>query len=134
MATGVSQPRAMTWTGRVLWAVFVVFMLFDVTIKLIRLPVVEQTVTGLGLPSGTGFGIGVMEAIILALYLYPRTAVLGAILVAALMGGTAATNLVAGKPLLGYVLFGPYLALFAWAGLWLQDPRLRALIPLRPSL
>lgn len=121
----------MLWTGRGLWTVFVLFMLFDATIKLIRLPVVEQTVSGLGLPAGSGFGIGVMEAIILALYVYPRTAVLGAILVSALMGGTAATNFIAGKPLLGFVLFGVYLAVFAWGGLWLQDARLRALIPLR---
>ena len=131
MASDTSQSRVMTWTGRGLWALFVLFMLFDVSLKLLRLPVVEQTVTGLGLPSGSGFGIGVMEAVILVLYVYPRTAVLGAILVAALMGGTAATNFIAGKPLFGFILFGPYLALFAWGGLWLQDARLRALIPLR---
>jgi hypothetical protein len=131
MTNDPSQSRVMTWIGRALWAVFVVFMLMDVTMKLLRLPVVEQTGQGLGLPAGSGFGIGVMEAIILALYIYPRTAVLGAILVAALMGGTAATNFIAGKPLFGFVLFGVYLALFAWGGLWLRDARLRALIPLR---
>jgi hypothetical protein len=131
MASDSSQSRVMTWTGRGLWVVFVLFMLVDMTMKLLRLPVVEQTGAGLGLPAGSGFGIGVMEAVILVLYVYPRTAVLGAILVAALMGGTAATNFIAGKPLFGFVLFGVYLALFAWGGLWLQDSRLRALIPLR---
>ena len=131
MANDTFRSRAMTWTGRGLWAVFVLFMLFDMTLKLLRLPVVEQTGAALGLPAGSGFGIGVMEAAILALYVYPRTAVVGAILVAALMGGTAATNFIAGKPLFGFVLFGVYMALFAWGGLWLRDARLRALIPLR---
>ena len=54
-----------------------------------------------------------------------------AVLVAALMGGTAAVNLVNAKPLFGYILFGPYLAVAAWAGLWLRDARLRALLPIR---
>src|SRR3978361_1978305 len=90
MADTTTTPRAMLWAGRGLWAAFVLFMLLDVTMKLLRFPIVEPTVTGLGLPAGSGFRIGVMEAVILALYVYPRTAVLGAILVAALMGGTAA--------------------------------------------
>lgn len=127
------NSKPMLWAGRVLWALFVAFTLFDITIKLIRLPIVETTVQGLGLPAGAGFYIGVMELAILALYVWPRTAVLGAILVAALMGGTAATNFIAHKPLVGFVLFGPYLAVFAWAGLWLRDPALRVLIPLRRS-
>lgn len=129
-----AQPangRAMTFTGWILTVLFSAFMVFDAGIKLARLPIVEETGAGLGLPPGSGFGIGVMEAIILTLYLFPRTAVLGAVLVAALMGGTAGVNLVNAKPLFGYILFGPYLAVAAWAGLWLRDARLRALLPIR---
>lgn len=122
---------AMRLAGWGLTGLFSAFMLFDAGIKLVRLPIVEETVVGLGLPPGSGFGIGVMEAIILALYLYPRTAVLGAVLVAALMGGTAAVNVLNAKPLFGYILFGPYLAVFAWGGLWLRDAGLRALFPIR---
>lgn len=117
--------------GWILTGLFSAFMIFDAGIKLIRLPIVEETTVGLGLPSGIGFGLGVMEAIILALYLYPRTSVLGAILVAALMGGTAAVNLVADKPLFGFILFGPYLAIAAWGGLWLRDGALRNVFPIR---
>ena len=106
-------------------------MVFDITLKLLRLPIVETTGRGLGLPAGAGFYIGIMELVILALYVWPRTALLGAILVAALMGGTAATNFLATKPLFGFILFGPYLAVFAWAGLWLRDPALRTLVPFR---
>ncbi len=126
-----ATSKPMLWGGRVLWALFVAFMVFDITIKLLRLPIVETTGQGLGLPAGAGFYIGIMELVILALYVWPRTALLGAILVAALMGGTAATNFLAAKPLFGFILFGPYLAVFAWAGLWLRDPALRALIPFR---
>lgn len=126
-----SSSRAMTWAGWGLTGLFSAFMLFDAGIKLARLPIVEQTGIQLHLPPGSGFGIGVMEAIILALYLSPRTAVLGAVLVAALMGGTAAVHVVNGNPLLSHILFGPYLAIFAWGGLWLRDARLRALFPIR---
>ncbi len=126
-----APSRGLTLAGWTLTGLFVAFMIFDAGIKLARLPVVEETSRGLGIPPGSGFGIGLMEAGILALYLFPRTAVLGAILVAALMGGTAAVNFLNAKPLLGFVLFGPYLAVMAWSGLWLRDPALRALIPIR---
>jgi hypothetical protein len=124
----------MLWAGRVLWVVFVLFMIMDVTMKLLRLPIVEATGQSLGLPKGSGFPIGIMELAILALYIWPRTAVLGAILVAALMGGTAATHLIAGSPWGSSVLFGVYLALIAWGGLWLRDPALRALLPVRRAV
>ena len=51
--------------------------------------------------------------------------------ITALMGGTAAVHFVAGNPLFSHLLFGPYLAVFAWGGLWLRDAKLRELIPLR---
>ena len=123
--------KIMLWTGRVLWAIFVLFMLMDVSMKLMRLPIVETTGQSLGLPPGSGFGIGLMELLILALYAWPRTAILGAVLVSALMGGTAATHLIAGSPWGSSVLFGVYLALIAWGGLWFRDSSLRALLPLR---
>jgi hypothetical protein len=121
----------MLWAGRVLWVVFVLFMIMDVTMKLLRLPIVETTGQSLGLPKGSGFPIGIMELAILALYVWPRTAVLGVVLATALMGGTAATHLIAGSPWGSSVLFGVYLALIAWGGLWFRDPTLRALLPLR---
>jgi hypothetical protein len=131
MAAMPETSKFMLWAGRVLWAVFVLFMIMDVTIKLLRLPIVETTGQAIGLPKGSGFPIGILELVILALYVWPRTAVLGAVLVTALMGGTAATHFIAGSPWGSSVLFGVYLALFAWGGLWLRDPALRALLPLR---
>lgn len=123
--------RTMTIAGWTLSGLFIAFMLFDVTIKLIGHPEVAKSVAQLGLPPGSGFPIGVMEAAILILYAVPRTAVLGAILTAALMGGTAAVHLINGNPLFSHLLFGPYLAIFAWGGLWLREPGVRALIPIR---
>ena len=126
-----APSRAMIWAGWGLTGLFTAFMIFDAGIKLMRHPMVEKTGAELGLPVGSGFGIGVMEAAILALYLFPRTSVLGAVLVTALMGGTAGVHLVNGNPLFSHLLFGPYLAVFAWGGLWLRDPQLRRLFPIR---
>lgn len=123
--------KAATIAGWTLTGLFTAFMIFDAGLKLARLPIVEETGAGLGMPPGSGFGVGLMEAAILALYLVPRTAVLGAVLIAALMGGTCAVHFLAGSPLFSHMLFGPYLALFAWGGLWLREPRLRALLPIR---
>jgi len=131
--TAAAPPngKALTIAGWTLTGVFTAFMIFDVGIKLVGHPEVAKSAAQLGLPTGSGFGIGVMEGVILALYLFPRTAVLGAVLVTALMGGTCAVHLLNGNPLFSHMLFGPYLALFAWGGLWLRDAKLRALLPIR---
>jgi hypothetical protein len=126
-----TTTRPMRIAGWVLTGLFTAFMLMDCGMKLARLPIVEQTGGQMGLPKGSGFGIGVMEALILALYLFPRTSVLGAVLVSCLMGGTASIHWMHGDPWPSHILFGVYLAVFAWGGLWLRDARLRALIPWR---
>lgn len=129
--TPLSNPKVLRWAGWTLSGLFTAFMILDAGMKLARAPIVEETGRQIGLPAGSGLPIGVAEVAILALYLFPRTAVLGAILVAALMGGTAAAHWVHGDPWATHILFGPYLAVFAWGGLWLRDPRLRAILPWR---
>jgi hypothetical protein len=131
--TTTTTSKPMLWAGWVLTGLFTAFMLMDIGIKLARLPIVEQTGAQMGLPKGSGFGIGLMEGAILILYLFPRTAVLGAVLVAALMGGTAAIHWTHGDPWPSHILFGVYLAVMAWGGLWLRDAGLRALIPWRAA-
>ncbi len=126
-----ANPKGLRIAGWTLSGLFTAFMVFDAGIKLARLPIVEETGRRMGLPAGSGFAIGLVEAAILALYLIPRTAVLGAVLVAALMGGTVAIHWVHGDPWPSHILFGVYLALFAWGGLWLRDPTLRAVLPMR---
>jgi len=119
------------WAGYALTGAFSVFMLFDVGIKLMRHPMVEETMRQLGFNGGLGFAIGVIEAVCLVLYWMRRTAVLGAVLFTGLFGGAIATHLRHEDPLFSHVLFGAYLGLFMWGGLWLRDPLLRSLFPVR---
>lgn len=119
------------WGGRVLSALFVLFMAFDIAIKLVDLPVVRESLRDLGYPVHLGRFIGVMELLFVALYLWPRTAVLGAVLMTGLLGGAVASHVRVEDPLFSHILFGVYLGLFAWGGLYLRDERLRSLFPLR---
>jgi hypothetical protein len=123
--------KAVRLTGYALTGAFTLFMLFDVAIKLIRHPMVEETMRQLGFPGGLSFSVGVIEAICLVLYLVPRTAVLGAVLLMGVLGGGIAIHLRNADPLFSHVLFGVYLGLFMWGGLWLRSPDLRAVFPVR---
>lgn len=129
--TTTDTPKAMLWTGRLLSGLFVAFMLMDLTMKLLDLPVVAETSRQLGLPTDQARLLGTILLVCVALYLYPRTSVLGAILVTAYMGGAVATHLRVESPLFSHILFGVYLAVMAWGGLWLRDARLRSLFPWR---
>ncbi|CCV10580.1 DoxX family protein [Mesorhizobium sp. STM 4661] len=124
------SPRAL-WTGRVLSAIIVLFMIFDGVIKLPPLDVVTQTMVPLGWPADANVArmLGLIGLISTALYALPRTSVLGAILLTAYLGGSIATNMRVGSPLLSHTLFGVYLGIILWGGLYLRDPRVRALIP-----
>lgn len=126
-----AKPTAMLWAGRALSAIFVLFMAMDIGIKFIGAPQVAQTMAPLGWTPERTAPIAPIELAALLLYIFPRTAVLGAILLTAVMGGAVATHMRVGDPLFSHVLFGVYLGLFLWGGLWLRDPRLRALTPWR---
>lgn len=125
------DSKVVRWTGWAMIGAFVLFMAMDVGIKLIKLPIVEQTMAQLGFPPGMGFPIGVLEAICLILYLVPRTSLLGAVLFTGVFGGAIASHLRHQDPLFSHTLFGVYLGLLMWGGLWLRDAALRALLPLR---
>lgn len=119
------------WTGRVLSGLIVLFMIFDGVIKLPPLDVVTQTMVPLGWPADVSVArlLGVIGLISTALYALPRTSVLGAILLTGYLGGAIATNMRVGSPLFSHTLFGVYLGIILWGGLYLRDPRVRALIP-----
>jgi len=128
------SEKTMTRVGYVLSGLFALFMLgASVAPKLLGLPVAEETMAALGWPPGWVLLIGIIELSLVVLYLIPRTSVLGAILMMALLGGAMATQIRVGNPLFSHVLFSIYLALFMWGGLWLRDPALRALFPWRRS-
>jgi hypothetical protein len=117
--------------GRVLSALAVLFLGFDTAIKLVQLPVVGETLAELGYPSELGLTIGIVELVCLVLYAVPRTALLGAILLTAVFGGGIASHIRIASPLFTHILFGVYLGLFVWGGLYLRSARLRQLIPLQ---
>jgi hypothetical protein len=94
------------------------------------MPVAADTMAALGWPDAPVFWIGVMEAGLTLLFLWPRAALLGAILMMGVLGGAIVTQIRADSPLLTHVLFGVYLGSVMWGGLWLREPRLRALFPL----
>ena len=121
------------WTGRVLSTIIVLFMIFDGVIKLPPLDVVTQTMVPLGWPADPNVArlLGIIGLVSTALYALPRTSVLGAILLTAYMGGAIATNVRVDNPLFSHTLFGVYLGIILWGGLYLRDPRVRALIPFR---
>ena len=118
------------WAGRVMTGLFVLFMLFDVGIKLMRLPIVDDAMIQLGYPPGLGFR-SACSRLCCCLYLVPRTAILGAVLFTGVFGGAIASHMRIGDPLFSHVLFGVYLGGFAWGGLWFRDASLRALLPVR---
>ena len=122
---------AMLWTGRILSGLFVLFMLgASVTPKLLQMPIAEETMAGLGWPRGYAFMIGVIELVCVVFYVIPRTSLLGAVLMMGLLGGAMATQIRVASPLFSHILFSLYLGLFMWGGLWLRNPRLRALFPI----
>jgi hypothetical protein len=123
--------KKLIWTGRVLSGITVAFLLFDGIIKLMLIQPVVDSFTQLGYPVSQAFGIGVLDIVCAVLYAIPRTAILGAILLTGLLGGAIATHVRVGDPIFSHVLFGVYLGLIAWGGLYLRDARLRAMIPLR---
>ena len=117
------------WTGRVLSGLAIVFLLFDGAIKLVPLDIVITTSQQLGIPAELARTLGVLTLVCTILYAIPRTSVLGAILLTGYMGGAIYTHLRAGSPLFTHTLFGVYLAVLIWGGLYLRDERVRALIP-----
>ena len=124
------SARAM-WTGRAMSGLVILFLLLDGGMKLIPMDVVLKASEPLGIPGSLARTLGVLTIGCTLLYAFPRTAVLGAILLTGYLGGAIATHLRVGDPLFTHVLFGAYLGLLVWGGLYLRDRRLRALIPLQ---
>jgi len=119
----------MWWTGFAMSAVVVLFLLMDSGMKLAAIQPVLEAGQQIGFP-GTAMArkLGALLLLCTLLYVWPRTSVLGAILVTAFLGGAVATHVRLGNPLFSHVLFGVYVGVLMWAGLVLREPRLRALL------
>ena len=132
--TSLASPtssRGRLWTGRVLSTLAVAFLVFDAVIKVAKLALAVEGTTQLGYPERAVAGIGIIELLCLAIYVIPRSAVLGAVLLTGYLGGAVATHVRVGSPLFSHILFPIYVGLMIWGGLYLRDERLRALFPLR---
>lgn len=128
MQTQIS--RAERWTGRALSAIAALALLADSLGKLVEAqPVIEGTIA-LGYPRDAVFTLGTILLTCVLVYLIPRTAVLGALLLTAYLGGAVATHVRVGSPLFTHVLVPTYVAAFIWGGLLLRDRRLRQHLPL----
>jgi hypothetical protein len=124
--TPVSPKRL--WAGRIISALAALLLLFSGAMKLLKVPAVIVGMAHYGYPQHLILYIGMLEVGCTIAYLIPRTAILGAVLMTAYLGGATATNVRVGDP----SFIWPVLAgLFVWAGLYLRDGRLSGLIPVR---
>ncbi|MBN9049217.1 MAG: DoxX family protein [Rhizobiales bacterium] len=124
-----STTPAMVWTGRIVSGLVALFLLVDGGIKLVPLDIVIETSRQMGIPEHLARTLGVLTLVGTLLYIFPRTAVLGAILLTGYFGGAIYAHVRIDSPLLSHTLFGVYLGILMWLGLWLRDARLRALLP-----
>jgi hypothetical protein len=127
----IAASAARVWLARILGGLAVLFLAFDSILKLIRPPMVVQGTVQLGYPPSVILPLGIITLVFLVLYLVPRTAVMGALLWTAYLGGAVASHVRIGDPLFTHTLFPVYVATLLWLGLWLRDDRLRALLPSR---
>jgi DoxX-like family len=125
------SSRTTLWTGRVLSGIAVLFLILDGAIKLVPIQPVTDSLRELGYPASDSFArfLGILTLLCTALYAWPRTALLGAVLLTGIMGGAIASHLRLGDPLFSHTLFGVWLGLLFWVGLWMRDARVRRVMP-----
>ena len=118
--------RPARWAGRVLSGLVIVFLLFDGAIKLVPSPSSPKPWTGWARSSeNLARSLGLITIVCTVLYAVPPTSILGAILLTGYLGGAIASHVRIGSPLFTHTLFGLYLGLMVWGGLWLRDRNLR---------
>jgi hypothetical protein len=121
----VSKP--MLWAGRVLSALPVLVLLMSGTMIFVKPPGFAEGFAKFGYPEHLALPLGIVELACTVLYVIPRTSVLGAILLTGYLGGATATHVRVQDAFFIPIVLG----VFVWLGLYLRDPRLRALVPLR---
>ena len=129
--TMMDRSSLAKWSGRILTGIAVLFLSFDTAIHLAGVKEVVEGSVQLGFKPEQMFTIGLIELVCLAVYLIPRTAPIGAVLFTGYLGGAIVTHLRVDSPLLTHTLFPIYVAALVWGGLYLRDPRVRAV--LRPA-
>ncbi len=126
----LSPPMWRLWAGRVLSGLPVLLLVASAAMKLSHSPMVVETFVGkLGYPASVLPALAVLELFCTVVYAVPRTALLGAVLLTGYLGGAVATHVRVGEPFVVPLLLG----VLPWAGLYLRDQRVRALLPLRKA-
>ncbi len=125
------MSKSRIWTGRIMLGIFVLFMAFDGVIHALHMPFVTDIFTQLGYSPALALPLGIIELACLALFLIPKTKILGAILLTGYLGGAVATNLRVGAPFFSNILFPIYIGILLWGGLYLLEPRISSLIPFK---
>jgi len=123
----VSASGKSVWVGRVISVLASLVFLFSAFLKLKGGPEMAQGLAHLGLPERMVIPLAILEVSCTVIYLIPHTSVLGAILLAGYVGGTICTHWRVGDPFFIQIALG----VFLWLGLYLREPRLKDLIPLR---
>jgi hypothetical protein len=131
MIDNAPVSKTARWSGRLLSGLVIVFLLFDGAIKLVPWPVVTETMDRMGYGSSETLArsLGLITIVCTVLYAVPPTSILGAILLTGYLGGAIASHVRIGSPLFSHVLFGFYLGLMLWGGLWLRRKSLRTVLP-----
>ena len=124
--SSISSTRL--WASRIMSGLPALFLVVDGGMKLFKPVVVVEATKQLGYPESAIVGIGMALLVSTLLYLIPRTAILGAVLLTGYLGGAVATHVRVGNPVFVLpVIFGALL----WGSLWLRDGRVRDLLPVR---
>jgi DoxX-like family len=126
-STNETASTKMLWAGRILSALPVMLMLFGGVFCLLKPAAIAPGFAHYGYPEGALLRISIVELACAILYAIPSTSVLGAILITGYLGGATATHVRVGEPFFIPIVLG----VVVWAGLFLRDDRLRALVPLR---
>ncbi len=129
--TAPAHSKNRIWTGLILSAIPVLFLLMDGVMKLVKPAPVLEAMAQLGYPANLATGLGILLLLGVAAYVIPQTSVLGAIILTGYLGGAIAAHVRVANPLFSHTLFPLYVALLLWGGLFLREPRLVTLVPLR---
>jgi hypothetical protein len=125
-----TESKRMLWTGRVLSGLMALFFVLDGVGHLMKPAPVVEAFARLGYPLSASVGIGLLALICTAIYVTPRTSVLGAVLLTGYMGGAVSTHVRAGSSLFE-TIFPVIFGVLIWMGIFMRDAQLRQLIPLR---
>ena len=123
--------RSRRWLARSMSGIVILFMLMDSIMKFIQPPTVVESTVALGFGEDQILLLAVLGLLSTLLYTYPKTSILGAVLLTGYWGGAIATHVRLDNPLFTHILFPVYLAILAWGAIWLVNDALRDLFPVK---